>query len=72
MSRKKLQQLGISLPVLPTTSVGSFPKPDFLVAARAEFAKKKITREELSLSGKPMGFPIVVGISSHIFLGIVT
>lgn len=47
MSREKLQQLGITLPVLPTTSVGSFPKPDFLVAARAEFAKKKIGREEL-------------------------
>ncbi len=47
MSREKLQQLGISLPLLPTTSVGSFPKPDFLVAARAEFAKKQIARAEL-------------------------
>ena len=47
MSRAKLGQLGIDLPLLPTTSVGSFPKPDYLVKARADFAKKKITREEL-------------------------
>jgi len=48
MSRAKLGQLGIDLPLLPTTSVGSFPKPDYLVKARADFAKKKITREELA------------------------
>jgi 5-methyltetrahydropteroyltriglutamate--homocysteine methyltransferase len=48
MSRAKLGQLGIDLPLLPTTSVGSFPKPDYLVKARADFAKKKITREELT------------------------
>jgi len=47
MSRAKLHQLGIELPLLPTTSVGSFPKPDYLMKARADFAKKKITRSEL-------------------------
>jgi 5-methyltetrahydropteroyltriglutamate--homocysteine methyltransferase len=47
MSREKLQQLGIDLPLLPTTSVGSFPKPDYLVKARSEFAKKKISPGEL-------------------------
>jgi 5-methyltetrahydropteroyltriglutamate--homocysteine methyltransferase len=47
MSREKLRELGIDLPLLPTTSVGSFPKPDYLIKARADFAKKKISREEL-------------------------
>lgn len=47
MSRAKLQQLGIDLPLFPTTSVGSFPKPDFLMKARGEFAKKLISRAEL-------------------------
>ena len=44
MSRAKLQKLGIDLPLFPTTSVGSFPKPDFLLKARSDFAKKKISR----------------------------
>ncbi len=52
MSREKLRQLGIDLPVLPTTSVGSFPKPDYLMKARAEFAKGSITREELEQTEK--------------------
>ncbi|MBI1940457.1 MAG: methionine synthase [Acidobacteria bacterium] len=47
MSRKKLRQLGIDLPLFPTTSVGSFPKPDYLVKARADFARKKINAGEL-------------------------
>ncbi len=47
MSREKLRQLGIDLPLFPTTSVGSFPKPDYLMKARADFAKKKINRQEL-------------------------
>ena len=47
MSRAKLHQLGIELPLLPTTSVGSFPKPDYLMKARADYAQKKITRSEL-------------------------
>jgi 5-methyltetrahydropteroyltriglutamate--homocysteine methyltransferase len=48
MSRSKLQKLGINLPLFPTTSVGSFPKPDYLVKARSDFAKKLISREELT------------------------
>jgi 5-methyltetrahydropteroyltriglutamate--homocysteine methyltransferase len=47
VSRTKLRQLGIDLPLFPITSVGSFPKPDFLVRARADFSKHKISREEL-------------------------
>ena len=47
MSRTKLQQLGIDLPLFPTTSVGSFPKPDFLMKARSDFTKKKISRGAL-------------------------
>ncbi|MBI4388223.1 MAG: methionine synthase [Candidatus Omnitrophica bacterium] len=33
---------------LPTTSVGSLPKPDYLVEARSKFSKKQTTREELA------------------------
>lgn len=47
MSRAKLQQLGIELPLFPTTSVGSFPKPEFLMKARVDFANKKISRGAL-------------------------
>ncbi len=52
MSRQKLHQLGINLPLFPTTAVGSFPKPDYLIKARADFAKKKISREELDKAGR--------------------
>ena len=48
MSRAKLEKLGLNLPLFPTTSVGSFPKPDYLVKARADFNKGAISREELS------------------------
>jgi len=34
--------------MLPTTTVGSFPKPAYLVRARSDFASGKISREELS------------------------
>jgi 5-methyltetrahydropteroyltriglutamate--homocysteine methyltransferase len=47
MSRAKLQQLGIELPLFPITCVGSFPKPDFLMKARADFANQKIRRGAL-------------------------
>lgn len=47
MSRSKLCQLGIDLPLLPTTSVGSFPKPDYLVKARADFRHGKIRAMDL-------------------------
>lgn len=47
MSRSKLRHLGIDLPLLPTTSVGSFPKPDYLLKARADFIQEKIGSTEL-------------------------
>lgn len=47
MSREKLRALGIELPLFPTTSVGSFPKPDYLTRARADFGKGKISAEQL-------------------------
>jgi len=34
-------------PGLWTTSVGSFPKPDYITKARSRFARKEISREEL-------------------------
>lgn len=48
MSRSKLRKLGIELPMLPTTSVGSFPKPADLMKARADFAQGRIGRDELN------------------------
>ena len=47
MSRAKLAQLGIELPLLPITAVGSYPKPDFVARARSDFARGKITAAEL-------------------------
>ena len=47
MSRDKLAKLGLKLPLFPTTSVGSFPKPDYLVKARGEFARGKITPSQI-------------------------
>lgn len=47
MSRAKLERLGVELPLFPTTSVGSFPKPDYLAKARSEFNKGKITEQQL-------------------------
>jgi 5-methyltetrahydropteroyltriglutamate--homocysteine methyltransferase len=47
MSRAKLKSLGLDLPLLPTTSVGSFAKPDYLVAARGKHARNEITQDEL-------------------------
>ncbi|MGH9359208.1 MAG: methionine synthase [Terriglobia bacterium] len=52
MSRSKLRELGIDLPLLPTTSVGSFPKPADLLQARADFAQGKISRNELEEAEK--------------------
>jgi 5-methyltetrahydropteroyltriglutamate--homocysteine methyltransferase len=48
MSREKLSQLGVELPLFPTTSVGSFPKLDYLVKARADFAKGNLTTAKLT------------------------
>ncbi len=47
MSRRKLADLGLDLPLLPTSSVGSFPKPPELVEARAKAARNALTRGEL-------------------------
>jgi 5-methyltetrahydropteroyltriglutamate--homocysteine methyltransferase len=35
------------MPVLQTTAVGSFPKPDYLMKARNQYRKKEIGREDL-------------------------
>ena len=34
--------------LLPTTTVGSFPKPDYLVRARTLYARNQLSREELT------------------------
>ena len=47
MSRERLKELCLELPLFPVTSVGSFPKPDYLTQARADLQKGKITAEEL-------------------------
>jgi 5-methyltetrahydropteroyltriglutamate--homocysteine methyltransferase len=47
MSRAKLRALGLDLPLLPTSTVGSFPKPDYLVEARAKAPRNAITPAEL-------------------------
>ncbi len=47
MNRTVLQHLGIDLPLLPTTTVGSLPKPPDLVAARARFARGEMSQREL-------------------------
>jgi len=47
MSRKLLNELGISLPLLPTTSVGSFPKPPYLIKARSDRKRGKISDNDL-------------------------
>jgi len=49
MSREKLKTLGLDLPLLPTSAVGSYPKPDYLIEARAKFSKGEISREELEM-----------------------
>ncbi len=47
MMRKKLECLGLKLPLLPTTTVGSFPKPPYILEARRKFAAKGLSAEEL-------------------------
>jgi 5-methyltetrahydropteroyltriglutamate--homocysteine methyltransferase len=48
MSRKLLKDLGISLPQLPTTSVGSFPKPGYLTKGRTDLKRGRISEKELT------------------------
>jgi len=45
--REKLKKLGLELPLLPTTSVGSFPKPPHLIEARQKFVAGKLDAGEL-------------------------
>lgn len=40
-------QVDLQGPGLWTTSVGSFPKPDYILKARSQFARKEISREDL-------------------------
>jgi len=47
MSGQKLRALGLDLPILPTSTVGSFPKPPELTEARTRFARNQTTRSEL-------------------------
>ncbi len=47
MSRSKLKKLGLNLPILPMTSVGSFPKPPYLLEARKKFAAKQMKHADL-------------------------
>jgi 5-methyltetrahydropteroyltriglutamate--homocysteine methyltransferase len=47
MSREKLKQLSLDLPLFPVTSVGSLPKPDYLTKARTEFRRGKLSAQEL-------------------------
>ena len=43
----KLKELGVHLPLFPTTSVGSFPKPEYLKKARAKHEKGELSEKEL-------------------------
>ncbi len=57
MSRQKLKDLGIDVPRMPTTAVGSFPKPNYLKKARTEHKDGDITKDELDdLSRKATRF----------------
>ena len=47
MSRERLKELRLELPLFPVTSVGSFPKPDYLTQARSDLQKGKITAADL-------------------------
>ncbi len=65
--RDKLKALGIELPILPITAVGSYGKPQDLTKARARFAKGDITREELrrheeEATAMWMGFQNEIGV----------
>lgn len=44
--RKRLQQAAFNLPVLPTTTIGSFPQTGEVRKTRAQFTKGGLTREQ--------------------------
>jgi 5-methyltetrahydropteroyltriglutamate--homocysteine methyltransferase len=48
MSRNLLKELNITLPPLPTTSVGSFPKPGYLTKGRTDHKRGRISEQELA------------------------
>lgn len=45
--RGRLMELGLDLPLLPTTTVGSYPKPEELKKARRKYLKGEMEREDL-------------------------
>ena len=47
MSRAKLEQLGLKLPLFVTSTVGSFPKTDYVLEGRGKFARKEISQKDL-------------------------
>ena len=47
MMREKLEALGLELPLLPTTTVGSFPKPEQLLDARRRMLAGRLKSKEL-------------------------
>jgi len=47
MMLEELKKLGLELPLLPTTTVGSFPKPPYLLEARRKFRAKELGIEKL-------------------------
>ncbi len=47
MNRSTLEQLGLHLPLLPTSTVGSLPKLDYIVEARAKVARNELSHREL-------------------------
>jgi len=47
MMRVKLKHLGLELPLLPTTTVGSFPKPQYLLDSRRKFDSGQLRAGEL-------------------------
>lgn len=71
MMRVKLKHLDLELPLLPTTTVGSFPKPQYLLKARRKFdsgqrgvgelkrLEEKATREWVSAQEK-IGLDVLV------------
>lgn len=47
MSRAKLEKLGLKLPLFITSTVGSFPKTDYVLEGRGKFARKEISQKDL-------------------------
>src|SRR5438270_9112917 len=67
MSREKLTKLGIELPLLPITAVGSYAKPSELGKARARYRNGKISKDELrkhqeEATSMWMGFQNEIGV----------